>query len=427
MTALICRGCGAPVSESLVDLGVQPLSNAYVRRDVAAEPEPFYPLHPMVCARCFFVQLGVFEPPETIFGDYAYFSSYSTSWLEHCAAHAARCTERLALGEGSLVVEVASNDGYLLREFVARRIPVLGVEPAANVAAEARRSGVRTRTAFFGADEAGRIAAEHGRADLMLANNVLAHVPDVHDFVEGFARLLAPGGVATFEFPHLLPLLEQTQFDTIYHEHFSYLSLLAIEPVFVAHGLAVVDAERVPTHGGSLRLWVAHAGSSWPPAPEVGALRALERDGGLGDLATYRAFAPRVRAIKRELLRFLIDAAERGARVAAYGAAAKGNTLLNFCGVRDDLVGFVVDRNPHKQGLLLPGSRIPVEPVETLLAQRPDYVLVLPWNLRDEIVEQMAAVGEWGGRFVTAIPRLRVDPAASAPYLPVAGACATSA
>jgi SAM-dependent methyltransferase len=407
--SLSCRGCGAPVHESLVDLGVQPLSNAYVPRAAADAPEPFYPLHPMVCDRCFFVQLGVFASPQSIFGDYAYFSSYSTSWLEHCAAHAARSVERLGLDARSLVVEVASNDGYLLRSFVERGIPVLGVEPAANVAEEARRNGVRTRTAFFGADEAERIAAEHGRADLMLANNVLAHVPDIHDFVEGFRRLLGPGGVATFEFPHLLPLLAQAQFDTIYHEHFSYLSLLALEPVFAAHALTVVDAERIPTHGGSLRLWVAHVGGPRSVGPAVDELRDAERSGGLAELATYRAFAPQVRRVKRELLRFLIDAAERGKRVAAYGAAAKGNTLLNSCGVRADLVEFVVDRNPHKQGHLLPGSRIPVEPVETLRAQRPDYVLILPWNLTAEIVDQMSAVRGWGGRFVTAIPRLSID------------------
>jgi SAM-dependent methyltransferase len=407
---LICRGCGAAVSESLVDLGVQPLSNAYVPADMSDAAEAFYPLHPMVCERCFFVQLGVFESPEKIFGDYAYFSSYSTSWLEHCAAHAARSVERLALGGGSLVVEVASNDGYLLRSFVERGVPVLGVEPAANVADEARRNGVRTRTAFFGADEASRIAAEHGRADMMLANNVLAHVPDIHDFVEGFRRLLAAGGLATFEFPHLVPLLEHTQFDTIYHEHFSYLSLLALEPVFAAHDLAVVDVDRIPTHGGSLRLWVAHAASKREPAPAVDDLRRLERAAGLADLKTYRGFAPRVRKIKNDLLRFLIDAAERGKQVAAYGAAAKGNTLLNYCGVRGDLVEFVVDRNPHKQGHLLPGSRLPIEPVERLDERRPDYVLILPWNLTSEIVEQMARVRSWGGRFVIAVPRLIVDP-----------------
>ncbi|HEY0613988.1 MAG TPA: class I SAM-dependent methyltransferase [Candidatus Elarobacter sp.] len=410
MSALICRGCGARVTESLVDLGVQPLSNAYVPRDGGTRGEPFYPLHPMVCERCYFVQLGVFEQPENIFGDYAYFSSYSTSWLEHCEAHVARSVERRGLGPSSFVVEVASNDGYLLSSFVRRGIPVLGVEPAANVAGEARRRGVPTRTAFFGAEEGARIAAEHGRADMMLANNVLAHVPEIHDFVEGFRRVLAPEGVATFEFPHLVPLLEETQFDTIYHEHFSYLSLLAVEPVFAAHDLAVVDVEQLPTHGGSLRLWVAHAASRHVESPAVAALRAFELQHGLRDISTYRAFAPRVRAIKRDLLRFLLDAAESGRRVAAYGAAAKGNTLLNYCGIRGDLIEFVVDRNPHKQGTLLPGSRLPVEPVERLHETRPDFVLILPWNLTAEITGQIAEVRDWGGRFVVAVPGLTLDP-----------------
>src|SRR5665213_1202535 len=323
---MMCRGCGALVTESLVDLGVQPLSNAYVARAHTDEPELFYPLHPLVCSRCYFVQIGVFEQPERIFGDYAYFSSYSTSWLEHCRAQ--------------------------------------------------------------------------------IANNVLAHVPDIHDFVEGFRRLLAPGGIATFEFPHLVPLLEQTQFDTIYHEHFSYLSLLAVEPVFAAHGLAVVDVDWLGTHGGSLRLWVARADGERVLAPTVAKLRGLEHEHGLADLATYRAFAPRVRAIKNELLRFLIEAGERGETVVAYGAAAKGNTLMNYCGIRSDLVRFVVDRNPHKQGMLLPGSRLPIEPVERLREVRPEYVLVLPWNLIDEVVGQMADVRDWGARFVVAVPRL---------------------
>ncbi len=398
------------VSESLVDLGMQPLANAYIAPEHAASAETFYPLHPMVCGRCYFVQLGVFETPERIFGDYAYFSSFSTSWLEHSRAHVERAIGRLGLGARSFVVEVGSNDGYLLKAFVERDIPVLGVEPAANVAEEARRNGVPTRTAFFGAAEADRIVAEHGRAAMMIANNVLAHVPDIHDFVEGFRRVLAPEGIATFEFPHLLQLLEQTEFDTIYHEHFSYLSLLAVEPVFAAHGLRVVDAERIPTHGGSLRLWVGHAGAARAPAPAVEALRALEREGGLADLRTYAAFAPRVHAIKNELLRFLIDAAANGKRVVGYGAAAKGNTLLNYCGIRSDLVPFVVDRNPHKQGCLLPGSRLPVEAVERLREARPDYVLVLPWNLTAEITAQMAFVRGWGGRFVTAVPHLAVLP-----------------
>jgi SAM-dependent methyltransferase len=407
---LTCRGCGAVVTTSLVDLGVQPLSNAYVSRERSDAAEAFYPLHPMVCERCHFVQLGVFEAPEAIFTDYAYFSSYSTSWLEHCRRHVDAASARLGLDERSFVVEVASNDGYLLKRFVERGVPVLGVEPADNVAQEARRNGVLTRTAFFGADEADRIAAEYGRADMMVANNVLAHVPDIHDFVEGFARLLAPDGVATFEFPHLLPLLEQTQFDTIYHEHFSYLSLLAVEPVFAAHGLDVVDVDRIPTHGGSLRLWVARRGAARAVTGAVAGLRALEREHRLDDMATYASFAPRVKKIKHDLLRFLIDGAERGARVVAYGAAAKGNTLLNYCGIRSDLVEFVVDRNPHKQGCLLPGSRLAVEDVERLRETRPDYVLILPWNLTAEITEQMADVRGWGGRFVTAVPELTVVP-----------------
>jgi SAM-dependent methyltransferase len=405
---LICRGCGATVRESLVDLGVQPLSNAYVPVDQADGGEMFYPLHPMVCERCFFVQLGVFETPDSIFSDYAYFSSYSTSWLEHCGLHVARSVERLGLNGDSFVVEIASNDGYLLSSFVERGVRVLGVEPAANVAEEARRKGVATKTAFFGAAEGDAVAAEHGPADMMLANNVLAHVPDIHDFVEGFRRLLAPNGIITFEFPHLVPLLEQTQFDTIYHEHFSYLSLLALEPVFAAHDLRVVDVDRLATHGGSLRLWVAHAGSQHVPADAVAALRALERDRGLDRLETYRAFAARVRKVKRDLLGFLIGAAERGESVVGYGAAAKGNTLLNYSGVRSDLVAFVVDRNPHKQGMLLPGVRLPIEPVERLRAARPDYVLILPWNLTAEITGQMADVRSWGGRFVVAVPELTI-------------------
>jgi SAM-dependent methyltransferase len=407
---MICRGCGAPVTQSLVDLGVQPLSNAYVAPERAEDAELFYPLHPRVCERCWFVQIGVFEKPERIFGDYAYFSSYSTSWLDHSRAHVENAAARLGLGAESFVVEVASNDGYLLKWFVERGVPVLGVEPAANVAEQARRNGVPTRSAFFGAAEADRIVAERGRANLMIANNVLAHVPDIHDFVEGFRRLLAPDGVATFEFPHLVPLLEQTQFDTIYHEHFSYLSLLAAEPVFASHGLAVVDVDRLETHGGSLRLWVAHARGPHAPAPSVAALRDLEREHGLADLNTYRAFASRVHTIKNELLQFLIGAANRSETVVAYGAAAKGNTLLNYCGIKSDLLRFAVDRNPHKQGTFLPGSRLRVEAVERLRDVRPDYVLILPWNLTREVVEQMEDVRSWGGRFVVAIPRLTVIP-----------------
>lgn len=410
MSGLNCRGCGTLVTESFVDLGVQPLANAFVRPDRAGAPEAFYPLHPMVCGVCFLVQLGVFEAPEQIFTEYAYFSSFSTSWLEHCAQHVRHSIERLQLGSSSFVVEVASNDGYLLKTFVEHGLRVLGIDPAANVAAAARAAGVPTEAAFFGAETANAVVAQHGLADMMLANNVLAHVPDIHDFVEGFRRVLAPNGVITFEFPHLVPLIEQTQFDTIYHEHFSYLSLLALEPIFAAHGLHVVDVDQLSTHGGSLRLWVAHVDSFRSAAPVVEAIRKREAEAGLNDLGTYRAFAERVRKVKNGLLRFLIDAAGRGDVVVAYGAAAKGNTLLNYCGVREDLIEFVVDRNPHKQGALLPGSRLRINSVEALIERRPAYVLILPWNLRTEIVDQMSAVRDWGGRFAVPIPELTIIP-----------------
>jgi SAM-dependent methyltransferase len=408
MSHLICRGCGAEVRESLVDLGVQPLSNAYVDPADANRPEVFYPLHPMVCERCFLVQIGVFEPPERIFTNYAYFSSYSTSWLEHCRLHVDRSIERLGLGADSFVVEVASNDGYLLKRFVERGVRVLGIEPAENVAEAARTAGVPTSVVFFGAESADRVAAEHGKAHMMLANNVLAHVPDIHDFIEGFRRLLAPGGIATFEFPHLVPLMLQTQFDTIYHEHFSYLSLLSVEPILEAHGLHVVDVDQVATHGGSLRMWVAHRDAPIEIAPSVERVRQLEAATGLHDMKTYREFGGRVRRVKRALLQFLIGASDEGRKVVAYGAAAKGNTLLNYCGIREDLVAFVVDRNPHKQGLLLPGSRLPIASVDALFDARPDYVLILPWNLTAEITEQIGAIREWGGRFAVSIPELAV-------------------
>jgi SAM-dependent methyltransferase len=389
---------------------VQPLSNAYIRPQDVDLPETFYPLHPRVCDRCHLVQIGVFEAPERIFADYAYFSSYSTSWLEHCRRHVDRSIVRLGLDGNSFAVEVASNDGCLLRSFVAAGVRVLGIEPAENVAAVARAAGIPTDAEFFGAASADRIVCEHGKADMIVANNVLAHVPEMHDFVEGFRRLLAPGGITTFEFPHLIPLIEHTQFDTIYHEHFSYLSMLALEPVFASHGLRVVDVDRISTHGGSLRLWVAHERSPHRVEPAVESVRQLESAAGLQDPQTYQSFRDRVRGVKNGLLRFLIDASERGARVVAYGAAAKGNTLLNYCGIRSDLIDFVVDRNPHKQGMYLPGSRLLIDSVDALFEARPDYVLILPWNLKSEIVEQMAGIREWGGRFAVAIPEFSLLP-----------------
>jgi SAM-dependent methyltransferase len=409
MSAPDCRLCGARLKTSFADLGMSPLSNAYVAPRQATTPDRAYPLQAWVCDRCLLVQLGAPASREEIFteSDYLYFSSFSEDWLAHCRAYADMATRRFGLGAASRVVEVASNDGYLLQYFRERGIPVLGVEPAGNVAEAARRRGIETRVAFFG-DATGRaLAAEGLRADLMAANNVLAHVPDLHDFVEGFRHVLKPRGVLTVEFPWLKNLIEQVQFDTIYHEHFSYFSLATARRAFSEHGLEVFDVEELPTHGGSLRLYVAHRGAH-PAAPALARLTDAERAAGLDRPETYRAFEPKIAQIRDELLAFLRKARKDGKRVAGYGAPAKGNILLNYCGVDTDLVAFTVDRNPHKQGHLLPGSRIPVRDPETMRQERPDYVLILPWNLRAEIARQMAWIRDWGGKFVTPIPRLEV-------------------
>jgi SAM-dependent methyltransferase len=387
------------------DLGSSPLANSYLRAEDLAKAEPFYPLTVYVCGDCFLVQLPESASPESIFSDYAYFSSTSESWIRHAQAYVESISERLSLGPESQVVEIASNDGYLLQWFVERGVPVLGVEPAANVAADAVERGIPTRVAFFGSATANELLAEGLAADLLLGNNVLAHVPDLNDFVAGVATLLKPGGTATFEFPHLLQLIEHTEFDTIYHEHFSYFSLLAVAPVFERHGLGVVDVEELPTHGGSLRLYVGHEGR---PGKRVEELLARERAAGLDGLERYARFEQQVRAVKRDLLELLIGARRDGAQIAGYGAAAKGNTLLNYCGIRADLLDYVVDRSPHKQGLFLPGTRLPIHPPERIAESRPDLVLILPWNLRDEIVRQMAHVRDWGGRFVVPVPTATV-------------------
>ena len=403
-----CRACDAPLVTTFVDLGVQPLSNSYVSLERKREPDIFYPLHVYVCDRCFLVQLESFESREAIFSaDYAYYSSFADSWIAHAKAYVAHATQKLGLTRASRIVEIASNDGYLLRWFVERGMPVMGIEPAAGVAAVAVAAGVPTRVEFFGVDSARRLRAEFGPADLMAANNVLAHVPDLHDFVGGFAIALAETGTATFEFPHVMRLIEDAEFDTIYHEHFSYISLLAIEPVFAKHGLVVHDLEELPTHGGSLRLWVRHAGVE--PTPAVRAMRERERAAGLGTRESYTKFGERVAKIKRDTLRFLIDAAERGERVVGYGAPAKGNTFLNYCGVGPDLLAFTCDRNPQKHGKLLPGSRIPIMPPEAIDAERPAFVLILPWNIEAEVTEQLKSIRTWGGRFVVAIPHLRIS------------------
>jgi SAM-dependent methyltransferase len=365
-------------------------------------------LHAFVCDRCFLVQLEAFETPEQIFGDYAYFSSFSDSWLDHAKRYTGHMTQLLGLGPQSLVIEIASNDGYLLQYFKAAGIPVLGIEPARNVAQEAVKKGVPTVTEFFGVATAERLAREGRRADLLLGNNVFAHVPDLNDFAAGFAKILKPEGVLTLEFPHLLNLMLENQFDTIYHEHFSYFSFATAQRVLERHGLKVFDVETLPTHGGSLRVYAAPAGSSRAMSPRIAALLGTEQAAGLGGLDSYRAFAERVKATKRKLLTFLIDAKARGKTIVGYGAPAKGNTLLNFCGVRTDFLDYTVDRSPHKQGTLLPGTRIPVHAPERIFETKPDYVLILPWNLKDEITAQMAGIRAWGGQFVVPIPEVTV-------------------
>lgn len=403
-----CRFCHTPLEHTLVDLGLSPVANAYVSSEDLEKGEGFYPLHTYVCQACFLVQIPEVRDRGSIFnGEYAYFSSFSTSWLKHCETYAAAVTARFGLGPASKVVEVASNDGYLLQYFVKAGIPVLGVEPAANCAAEAGRKGVPTVVRFFGEQTARDLALEH-RADLIAGNNVFAHVPDINDFVEGFRQLLKPEGVVTLEFPHLLNLIQKREFDTIYHEHYSYLSFLAAQRIFRAHGMRLFDVDELPTHGGSLRIYGCLQEAAHAETPSVAALLAKEKAANLDSMEGYRGYEAEVRKVKRDLLKFLISAREEGKRVAAYGAPAKGNTLLNYCGVRTDMIDYTVDRSPHKQGRFLPGTRIPIHAPERIFETRPDYVLILPWNLKEEIMEQMSGIREWGGRFVVPIPELKV-------------------
>ena len=409
MAANLCRFCGTQLGRTFVDLGRSPLSNSFLTPEQLQLPEPHYPLHAYVCENCLLVQLEEFETAERIFGDYLYFSSYSDSWLIHCETYATHMTEKLGLGANSMVVEVASNDGYLLQYFNRLGVGVLGVEPAGNVAAVAHERGVPTEVAFFGVATARRLAAAGKSADLICANNVLAHVPDLNDFVGGFKILLKPGGLITVEFPHLLKLIEKRQFDTIYHEHFSYFSLLVAKNVFASHQLRLFDVDCLPTHGGSLRVHVSHAeDTSRAPTERLHAVLAEERDAGLADLSTYDQFAETVVDVKCQLLAFLIAARRAGKLVVGYGAPAKGNTLLNYCGIGPELLRFTVDRNPHKQGLFLPGVQLPIFGAERILESKPDFVLILPWNIKDEIMEQMSAVRGWGGKFVVPIPDLEV-------------------
>ncbi len=400
-----CRFCSMPLKSVFADLGMSPLANSYLSPEQANGMEPFYPLRALVCERCFLVQLEEFETPERIFGDYPYFSSYSTSWLEHSRHYVEAMVERFRLGESSHVVELASNDGYLLQFFHERQIPVLGIEPAANVAKVALQKGIPTLVEFFGTETAHSLAAE-SRADLLIGNNVLAHVPDLNDFVGGMKVLLEEGGQITMEFPHLMRLVEDNRWDTIYHEHFSYFSFTTVSKVFAACGLRLFDVEELPTHGGSLRIYGCHADDPRPDEPRTANLVEREVAAGYSDPQLYTSYGHRVAEEKREIMQFLIDLKRQGKRIVGYGAPAKGNTLLNYCGVRTDFLDYTCDLNPHKQGQLLPGTHIPIRSPDVLRGDKPDVVLILPWNLKDEIIDQLSFIREWGGVFAARAPDL---------------------
>ncbi len=404
-----CRFCGRALRTTFVDLGMSPLCQTHIEPHQLNHMEPFFPLHAWVCEHCFLVQLEEYVAPANIFSEYAYFSSYADSWVEHARKYSALMRERFGIGRDSLVMEIASNDGYLLQHFVAAGVPVLGIEPAANVAKVAQDKGIRTEVCFHGRSSAAKIAAKYGQADLLLGNNVLAHVPDLNDFVAGMHRLLKPGGVITMEFPHLQRLMEQNQFDTIYHEHFSYFSFFTVEQVFAAHGLTLFDVEELSTHGGSIRIYARHTGDSSKPVSErARQLRARELALGFDRLQTYQDFAEQVKATKRKILAFLIDLKNNRKSIVGYGAPGKGNTLLNYCGIRTDMLSYTVDRNPYKQGKYTPGTHIPILSPDRIRDTRPDYVFILPWNLKDEIIGQMSFVREWGGRFIVPIPEPQI-------------------
>lgn len=405
-----CRHCRNPLTHTFIDLGTAPPSNAFLKPHQLNEPEVWYPLRVMVCERCWLVQTEDFAAAHELFdAEYAYFSGISAGWIAHTENYAEAVIKRFQLGPKSHVVEVASNDGTVLVHFKDRGIPNLGIEPTASTAVAAKERGITTIEEFFGAKLADKLAVQGKQADLMIANNVLAHVPDINDFVSGFARLLKPHGVATFEFPHLLNLVEENQFDTIYHEHFSYLSLTAVEKIFEANGLGVFDVEELPTHGGSLRVFAQRLDTgNHTMTQAVKGMHQREVEAGMQSISFYSGFQPCAEAVKDDLVNFLIQAKRKGGSVVAYGAAAKGNTLINFSGIRPDLIKMVADKNPSKQGKYMPGSRIPILPPDEVLATQPDFVLILPWNIADEIREQWKQVNEWGGRFVTAVPRLEL-------------------
>lgn len=404
-----CRSCGFPLKETFVDLGMHPLSNAYIKPERLNRMEAFYPLHAFVCGKCFLVQIEEFESPEAIFSDYAYFSSYSDIWLKHCENYVEAMTGCFGLNNSSKVIEIASNDGYLLQYFKKRNIPILGIEPARNVAKVAQERGIPTEVNFFGVKTANELVSKGIQADLLLGNNVLAHVPNLNDFVAGMKIVLKEKGVITMEFPHLLSLMEKNQFDTIYHEHFSYFSFAVVEQVFAKHGIILFDVEELATHGGSLRIYGCHdKNKEHLVSANIDNLRMREIEAGLDKINVYREFSPKVKLIKCELLQFLIQAQKDGKSVVGYGAAAKGNTLLNYCGIGTDFISYVVDRSPHKQGCYLPGTHMPICSLDKIKETRPDYVLILAWNLKDEIMSQMTHIREWGSKFVVPIPHLEV-------------------
>jgi len=404
-----CRFCGSVLRSTFVDLGTTPLANNFLKAAQLNQMEPFYPLHAYVCDLCFLVQLNEVVSPEAIFTDYPYFSSYSETWLQHASAYADMVIERFRLGAGRRVIEIASNDGYLLQYFVAKGISVLGIEPAANVASAAVKRGIPTVVKFFGEQTARELVAEGIGADLLVGNNVLAHVPRLNDFVSGMKILLKSNGVITMEFPHLMRLMDENQFDTIYHEHFSYFSFITVEKIFAAHGLTIFDVEELPTHGGSLRVYVRHAGDTAKTvADRVTELREREDRAGFTHLKHYLSFGERVKESKRGILGFLIRAKQDGKTIAGYGAPAKGNTLLNYCGIRSDFIDYTVDRSPHKQGYFTPGTHIPIYGPEKVKETRPDYLFILPWNLKEEVMEQMSYIRDWGGKFVVPIPNVEV-------------------
>jgi 2-polyprenyl-3-methyl-5-hydroxy-6-metoxy-1,4-benzoquinol methylase len=403
-----CRFCANPLKHTFVDLGMSPPSNSYLAANQLQVAEKFYPLHAYVCEKCFLVQLEEFESPEDIFSDYAYFSSYSASWLSHAKSYTDLMVDKFGFNSSSKVIEIASNDGYLLQYFKELNIPVLGIEPAANVAKVAEEKGIPSLVKFFGANTAKELVEAGTQADLLLGNNVLAHVPDLNDFVAGMKIVLKPNGVLTMEFPHLLQLMDKNQFDTIYHEHFSYFSFLTVEQVFASHGLTLFDVEKISTHGGSLRIYGKHRETNPTISACLSDLKEREIAAGMNTIDTYLSFTEKVQTTKCNLLSFLIDAKKEGKSVVGYGAPAKGNTLLNYCGVRTDFIEYTVDLSPHKQNTFLPGTHIPVYHPDKIKETKPDYVLILPWNLKQEIMSQMAFIREWGGRFVVPIPSVEV-------------------